>query len=138
MSFCDTALRRGIDVSEELPRFMFVWLIFLGAIAAMRRNMHMGFNLVVLSVGPQTRRWMLTVANGLILGVCALILTGTLMQWHLAATNIAPVTRLPMIWVFGVAVPMTVCVGVIAALRMVGYATGRLDADLPKGAEAVE
>ena len=26
----------GIDISEELSRFFFVWLIFLGAIVAMR------------------------------------------------------------------------------------------------------
>lgn len=130
MVFVNVVLRygfgNGLDISDEMSRFCFVWLIFLGSISAMRRNMHMGFDLVVTTVGPSARRVLLTVANGLILAVCLLILTGTIMQWHVNATNIAPVTRMPMIWVFGVAVPMSLAIGIMAGLRMVGYATGRL------------
>ena len=116
----------GLDFSEEMSRFCFVWLIFLGSVAAMRRNLHMGFDMVVVMVRPQVRRVLLTVANGLILACCLLLLVGTLMQWHINATNIAPVTGMPMSWLFGVAVPMSLCVGIMAAIRMVGYATGRL------------
>ena len=116
----------GIDVSEELSRFFFVWLIFLGAIVAMRHNMHMGFDLVVTTVPARIRRILLTLANGLVLAMCLLILIGTLQQFHVNATNIAPITRMPMIWVFGVLIPMSTLVGLMAGLRMVGYATGRL------------
>ncbi|WP_374635213.1 TRAP transporter small permease [Paracoccus sp. (in: a-proteobacteria)] len=130
MVFVNVILRYGfgdgLDFSDEMSRFCFVWLIFLGAISAMRRNMHMGFDLVVTSVSPGKRRVLLTIANGLVLAVCLLILTGTIMQWHVNATNIAPVTRMPMIWVFGVAVPMSLSIGIMAGLRMIGYATGRL------------
>jgi TRAP-type C4-dicarboxylate transport system permease small subunit len=135
MVFFNVVLRygfgTGIDVSEEMSRFCFVWLIFLGAMGAMRRNMHMGFDLVVLLVQPQMRRALLAMANALILGVCVLILTGTVMQWHVNTTNSAPVTGLPMIWVFGVAVPMSVVIGLIAGTRMVGYLTGYLT-DAPR------
>lgn len=122
----------GIDISEEMSRFCFVWLIFMGAMGAMRRSMHMGFDLVVQIVPAHFRRVLLAIANALIVGVCILILTGTIMQWHVNATNTAPVTGLPMIWVFGVAVPMSVVIGMIALSRMFGYITGRLtDAPLP-------
>ena len=130
MVFVNVILRygfgNGLDFSDEMSRFCFVWLIFLGAIAAMRRDMHMGFDLVVTSVSPGKRRVLLTIANGLVLAVCLLILFGTILQWHVNSTNIAPVTRMPMIWVFGVAVPMAGAVGIMAGLRMLGYATGRL------------
>ncbi|NIY94763.1 TRAP transporter small permease [Salipiger sp. HF18] len=130
MVFANVVLRygfgSGIDVSEELSRFFFVWLIFIGAIVAMRRNMHMGFDLVVATVSAPVRRVLLTIANGAVLGVCILILVGTLQQFHVNATNIAPVTRMPMIWVFGVLIPMSALVGLMAGLRMLGYATGRL------------
>ncbi len=133
MVFVNVVLRygfgSGIDVSEELSRFFFVWLTFLGAIVAMHRNMHIGFDLVVTIVPPGLRRWMLAVANGLILLACLLILVGSLRQFHVNATNIAPVTRLPMIWVFGVAIPMALLVGLMAGLRTIGYATGRLTAE---------
>ena len=67
----------GLDFSEEMSRFCFVWLIFLGSVAAMRRNLHMGFDMVVVMVRPQVRRVLLTVANGLILACCLLLLVGT-------------------------------------------------------------
>ncbi|WP_146588619.1 TRAP transporter small permease [Puniceibacterium confluentis] len=130
MVFTNVVLRygfgSGLDISEEMSRFCFVWLIFLGAMTASRLNMHMGFDLVVTSVGPTTRRVLLTIANGLVLGVCLLILTGTILQWHVNATNSAPVSGMPMIWLFGIALPMSLVIGLIAGLRMLGYATGRL------------
>lgn len=130
MVFANVVLRygfgSGIDISEEMSRFFFVWLIFLGAIVAMRHNLHMGFDLVVGSVSKGVRRVLLTIANGLVLGVCVLILVGSLQQFHVNATNIAPVTRMPMIWVFGVLIPMSSLIGLMAGLRMLGYATGRL------------
>lgn len=116
----------GIDISEELSRFFFVWLIFLGSISAMRRNLHMGFDLLVVTVGPGARRILLAVANALVLGCCVLILFGTVMQWKVNATNVAPVTGLPMTWLFGVVVPMSLCIGLMAANRMIGYITGRM------------
>lgn len=121
----------GIDISEEMSRFFFVWLIFLGSISAMRRNLHMGFDLLVVSVGPEARRVLLAIANALVLGCCVLILFGTVMQWRVNATNIAPVTGLPMTWLFGVVVQMSLSVGLMAAYRMTGYITGRMT-DLPE------
>lgn len=130
MVFANVVLRygfgSGIDISEEMSRFCFVWLIFLGAISAMRRNLHMGFDLVVQSVGPRARRGLLALANALILGCCVLILVGTLRQWHINATNISPVVRMPMSWLFGIAVPASLTIGAMAGWRMIGYATGRL------------
>ncbi|ETA53427.1 TRAP transporter small permease [Ponticoccus alexandrii] len=130
MVFANVVLRygfgSGIDISEELSRFFFVWLIFLGAIVAMRHNMHMGFDLVVTTASEPVRRVLLTVANGLVLAVCLMVLWGTLSQFHVNATNIAPVTRMSMAWVFGVLIPMSALIGLMAGLRMIGYATGRL------------
>ncbi|MGO2240641.1 MAG: TRAP transporter small permease [Halomonas sp.] len=135
MVFLNIVLRygfgSGIDVSNELSRFFFVWLIFLGAIAAMHRNMHIGFDLAVMLAPPPLRRVMLGLANGLVVAVCGLLMMGTIQQFNINATNIAPVTRLPMIWVFGAVIPMSGVIGLIAAIRMMGYATGRLT-DLPR------
>ena len=36
----------GIDISEELPRFLFIWLTFIGAVVAMRENRHLGVDTV--------------------------------------------------------------------------------------------
>ena len=135
MVFANVVLRygfgSGIDISEEMSRFCFVWLIFLGSIAAMRRNLHMGFDSVIYAASPGLRRVLLAIANGLILGCCVLLLVGTLKQWHVNATNVAPVTGMPMSWLFGIAVPASLAIGAMAAWRMLGYLTGRLT-DLPR------
>ncbi len=119
MVFANVVLRygfgSGIDLSEELSRFCFVWLIFLGSISAMRRNLHMGFDMVVTTARPGVRRVLLTLANGLVLACCAVLLFGTLKQWHINATNIAPVTGMPMSWLFGILVPASLGIGVMAA-----------------------
>ena len=117
----------GIDVSEELSRFFFVWLSFLGAIVAMRRGLHMGFDLVVSTVPRPVRRLLLFVANGLVVVACAILVWGTWKQSGVTATNHAPVTGLSMIWVFGVVFPSGICIGVIAVLRMIGVVRGTYD-----------
>jgi TRAP-type transport system small permease protein len=37
----------GITVSEEISRWLFVWLTFLGAIVAMREHAHLGSDMLV-------------------------------------------------------------------------------------------
>jgi TRAP-type C4-dicarboxylate transport system permease small subunit len=41
------AFNSGITVSEELSRWLFVWLIFLGATVAMKEHAHLGMDSVV-------------------------------------------------------------------------------------------
>ena len=41
------AFNLGITMSEELSRFLFVWLTFLGAIIAFREHGHLGVDMVV-------------------------------------------------------------------------------------------
>ena len=40
-------LNTGIDLSEEMPRFAFVWMTFLGAIVGMRKRAHLGVDILV-------------------------------------------------------------------------------------------
>ena len=41
------AFNSGITVSEELSRWLFVWLTFLGATVAMKEHTHLGMDSVV-------------------------------------------------------------------------------------------
>jgi TRAP-type C4-dicarboxylate transport system permease small subunit len=42
--FLRYAFNSGITVSEELSRWLFVWLVFLGAIVGMREHAHLGMD----------------------------------------------------------------------------------------------
>ena len=43
-------LNSGIDISEELPRFAFVWMCFIGGVVGMRRHSHLGVDMVVAAL----------------------------------------------------------------------------------------
>ena len=46
------AFNSGFTVSEELSRWLFVWLTFLGAVIALRDNAHLGTDMLVGKLGP--------------------------------------------------------------------------------------
>lgn len=50
------AFNSGFTVSEELSRWLFVWLTFLGAVVALRDNAHLGTDMLVGKLGPNGKR----------------------------------------------------------------------------------
>jgi TRAP-type C4-dicarboxylate transport system permease small subunit len=95
------AFNSGITVSEELSRFCFVWLTFVGAVVAMRDGAHLGMTNVVDRL-PRTGKIACAAINQvLIIACCALMLWGTIRQHEINATAYAPGTDMSMIWIFG-------------------------------------
>ncbi len=91
----------GIDVSEELSRYFFVWLTFIGAVVVMREHLHLGVDALVGKLGRRGRIACLMASDALILLCCAVFFWGTWQQQAVNASNISPVTGISMIWVFG-------------------------------------
>ncbi|MFZ2296453.1 MAG: TRAP transporter small permease [Polaromonas sp.] len=50
------AFDSGFIVSEELSRWLFVWLTFLGAVVAVRDNGHLGTDMLVGRLGPAGKK----------------------------------------------------------------------------------
>lgn len=129
----------GIVVSEELSRFCFVWLTFLGAIAAMRDNAHLGMDSVVTKLSRRGKLVCLAASQCLILLACAMLAWGTWRQHEINATNMAPVTGLSMIWVFGIGYVTALAIGVMSLITLVRIAGGRIgDAELVTVVETAE
>src|SRR3546814_4550346 len=59
MVFGNVVLRHffnsGVNIAEELSRFMFIWLTFLGAIVAMREGGHLGVDVLVARLTGRRR-----------------------------------------------------------------------------------
>ena len=49
----------GITVSEELSRWLFVWMTFLGALVAMREHAHLGTDMLVARLPPARQEGLL-------------------------------------------------------------------------------
>lgn len=123
------AFNSGIDVSEELSRYFFVWLTFIGAIVAMRDGTHLGMDTVVSKLGRKGKIACLAVCQGLILLCCAMLVWGTWRQHEVNATTMAPVTGLSMIWVFGMGYVTGAAIAVHALHKLWRIASGRIADD---------
>ena len=92
----------GIDISEELPRFAFVWMCFIGGVVGMRRHSHLGVDMVVAALPVFGRKicWGISQA---IMAVCsAYILYGTWLQHDIIEQNASAVMQISMLYVYGI------------------------------------
>jgi TRAP-type C4-dicarboxylate transport system permease small subunit len=67
----------GITFSEELSRWAFVWMTFLGAVVAIRENGHLGTDLLIGRLGTRGKKVCLALAETGMLYCCWLILSGS-------------------------------------------------------------
>jgi len=89
-------LNSGITVSEELSRWLFVWVTFLGSIIAMRENSHLGSNFIVRMFGPGGRRAFLILGRIAMIYICWLVFEGSREQTVINLSVSAPITGMSM------------------------------------------
>lgn len=121
----------GIISSEELSRFLFIWITFLGAIVTMRDNAHLGLDSVVRMLSLRGKKTAFALSNLLMLGCCALMFYGTFKQHGINATTRSPVTEIPMSWVYGVGYIASIAMSLMIIGKLVRLAKGEFnEADL--------
>ncbi len=120
-------INSGLDVSEEMSRFFFVWLTFIGAVVVTREHAHLGVDALVGRLGTRGRLICLVASDSLILFCCAVFFWGTWRQSGINATNIAPVTGISMLWVFGVGFFTSIGIGLMTAARLLRALLGKVD-----------
>ncbi len=114
----------GIISSEELSRYLFIWITFLGAIVTLRDNAHLGLDSLVRRLGLRGKKTAFALSNLLMLGCCALMFYGTYKQHGINASTRSPVLEVPMIWVYGVGYVASIAMGLMIAAKLVGLARG--------------
>ena len=92
----------GITVSEELSRWLFVWLTFLGAIVAMKEHAHLGMDSVVARLPPLGKKICLVASQLLMLFVVYLFFRGAWDQTLINIDNKAPATGLSSGFFYGI------------------------------------
>ena len=66
----------GITLSEELSRWLFVWMTFLGGVVALNERAHLGTDSLISRLPVGGRKLCLGLSLGLMLFVCWLIYQG--------------------------------------------------------------
>jgi TRAP-type C4-dicarboxylate transport system permease small subunit len=130
MVFGNVVLRHffdsGINTSEELSRFMFIWLTFLGAIVAMREGGHLGVDMVVRRLSGKPQFAAVLLAQLIILVCCAVLLWGLLRQHSLNVANTGMVTGISLSVVYSVAYLCAASIGILALSNIAKLLTGRI------------
>ena len=67
----------GITMSEELSRWLFVWLTFMGAIVAMKDGAHLGSDTLVSRLPLKGKKICFVTGHVLMLWVCWLLFKGS-------------------------------------------------------------
>lgn len=120
--FVNVVLRYGFNsnlaVTEEVGRYLFVWLTFLGAISAVVRNRHVRVDTFLLLMSVKLQRIVGIVSNLAMLACCVLILIG---GWQLTKSNMSnylPISDLPVATLYFASVPFSLIVGAILLVRL--------------------
>lgn len=124
-------LNSGIDMSEEMSRYLFVWLTFIGAVVAFREGAHLGVDSLVAHLPRTGKMVCLVLSDLLMLLCCGVFFWGTWQQAGINLTNFAPISGISMLWVYGVGFFTSTAIAVMIVAKLVRAATGRLtDAEL--------
>ena len=86
----------GIVFSEEVSRFMFMWLTLVGALIVMKDNAHLGMSTVTDMFGERGKRVCRFLSDLLTLACCLLLVHGTWKQVIIGMGDRAPVTGVPL------------------------------------------
>jgi TRAP-type transport system small permease protein len=120
------AFNSGLTVSDEMSRYFFVWLTFVGAVVGFREFGHMGVESLVATFGRRGRMICMGLSNLLIFAVSAIFFWGTWKQLPINASMSAPVTGLSMGWVYGIGFFAGAGCALIALERLFRLLTGRV------------
>ena len=129
MVFLNVVLRYGFNsglvISEEMSRFFFVWLTFIGAVLAFAENGHLGVETLVRLFGRRGRVICMFLTNALILFCVVILFWGSWQQAPINATMRSPVAGMPLLYVYGITFVTAAGIGVIAVWRLIKIITGR-------------
>ncbi len=123
------AFNSGLTVSDEMSRYFFVWLTFIGAVVTFREYGHLGVETLVAAFGRRGRVICMILSNVVIIACSGIFFWGTWKQLPINASMAAPVTGLSMAWVYGVGFFTGAGCALIGLERLFRLLTGRVTED---------
>ena len=119
----------GITVSDEMSRYCFIWLTYIGAMIAMREHGHLGVDTLVKHLPRLGKQLCLFLSESLMLLCNVLFLIGTWKMHDLQVTNVSPVVGISMIWIYGIGYVVAIVMGLFNISVLYRLFTGQLSED---------
>ena len=124
------AFNSGLVISEEVSRFIFVWLTFLGSIVALKDGIHLGVDTLVRRLPGPIQKICYWISHLLMLWCCWLLWKGSWIQTKLNWDNLAPISEIPVAMMYGSGLVAAVFMALILLHNLWRSATGELLQDL--------
>ncbi len=106
----------GIDGLEEVPRYLFVWLVMIGAASAMQRGQHTVLDYFINLLGRRARALVLVVTNAVGIALFLYLIKLSFVLVPNAHLQSSPGLGLSLGWVY-VAVPVGSALIILPMLR---------------------
>lgn len=116
----------GIAVSEELSRWLFVWITFLGAVSAIKENAHLGTDMLVSRLPVAGKKVCMVLGQVLMLYITWLFFQGSWQQTVINWDVEAPVTGASTAIFYASGVVFSVCAAGLIVLQLLRVLTGQL------------
>ncbi len=110
------AFQHSLSWSEEIGRYIFVWITFLGMVLAYRAGAHVALDLLLAHLKGASRKVLQMVNISLIIVLAAAIFLSALELFELGTMQESPALELPMHWVYSV-IPLSGVLLLYYALR---------------------
>ena len=117
--------------AEELSRLLFVWLVFLGAILALRRRAHLGVELVQARLPRWARKGCSVVTHVLTLYALWLFLDGSWTQTKIGMNVYSTVLHFPNALIASAGLVCAASMMLIVANNLLRIVTNHPDASMP-------
>ena len=127
--FINVVLRYGfnssINITEEVSRFMFVWLAFIGAILAFAENSHVNVSVIVQKFPKKGQDIISLITDAIMLFCTVLFSYGAVKLFILNLNNLSPISKIPQgisflaLAIAGVFIAVLLIVRIIATASLV-------------------
>jgi TRAP-type C4-dicarboxylate transport system permease small subunit len=112
---CRYVLRSPLPWSEELARYCFVWIVFLGATLGLERGVHIGVDILTILLPPWAQQWLTRVTQILILIFTLVIIAASIPVLDANRLQFSPALDIQMAKVY-LAIPLGMAVMAILLL----------------------
>lgn len=132
--FLNVVLRYGFNsnltMTEEIGRYLFVWLTFLGAISAFVRERHVRVDTILNRFPSALKRLALIAGDVGMLVCCVMIAIGCWRLTMLNTANYLPVSGIPASVLYFSGIPFSVVVSIALLVRLWRHLTGSVEKEV--------
>lgn len=125
------AFNSGLTLSEELSRWLFVWLTFLGAVVALNERGHLGTDSLIARLPRAGQKVCLFLSLVLMCWLCWLVFDGSWQQVKINWDSTSAVMEARMGYFYASGMVFALLAAPVLLLNLVRLLTGRMsDAEL--------